>query len=157
LTGEVSRRSRETRTDAGSAAHSIDKASSVTTLFTCPSHSTRIATLCSSNVSHSRSPPLSPLCRARDSKAAGVVTLTPTADLEVDRTIRRTRPSGVRRRNMRLTVGVGCRSLRTRPSAVRRRKIFDIHTPPSQAPTAYGIIAGRRPRCPDRRSPGSTG
>ena len=129
LPGEASRRSSDTRIGAGNAAHSIDKGSLATTLA-CASHSTRIATLCSSSASHSRTAPSSLLCRPRVSRAAGVVTLTLTAVPEADRKIRRTRPSAVRRRRMRLTVGVDCRRRRTRPSAARRRKISDIHTPP---------------------------
>jgi hypothetical protein len=134
LPGEVSRRPSDTRTGAGSATHSIDKASSATTLLARPSHSTRIATLSSSSASHSRSSPLSPLRRARNSRVAGVMTLTPTAGPDAD-----------------------CKIRRTRPSAARRRWMFDIHTPPPWAPTTYAAGAVRRPRCPAPPSPGSTG
>ena len=157
LPGEASRRSSDTRTGVGGADHSIDKISSATTLLACPSHSTRIGTFFSFSESHSRSVPLSPLCRARDSRTAGVMMLTGTADAAAVRKIRRTRPSAVRRRSMTVTVGDGSRSRRTRPSAVRRRRIFDIHPPPPWAPTTCGTIGGRRRRCRARRFQVSTG
>src|SRR6516162_3203923 len=70
---------------------------------------------------------------ARDSRATGVTILTTTAVAAVDRKIRR-----------------------TRPSAVRRRRICDIHSPLHLAPTTCETSPGLRPKCRRRCWLGST-